>query len=97
MCIAKAPLLFRLSSNGAVGIEKFAFVHCREVANAVSVVGREHGCVCLRWEIANEYHRILDIAQSLRGTLVEERKYYGLLPLSSIVSTVNVLRPNLGV
>ena len=68
-----------------------------EVTDPVSNIDKELGCVCLRWATADEEDRTLDIEQSLHGNHVVEGEYYGLVPFSSIESTVTVVRSNIAI
>ena len=95
--VAKVLLLFKLSATGHGDIQEFAYVQYMEVTDAVTGVDRALDCVCLRWATADEVDRTLNIQQSLRGTQVQAGEYYGLIPFSSIISTIHVVRSNIAI
>ena len=95
--VAKVLLLFRLSATGLGDIQEFAYVQYMEVTDAITGVDRALDCVCLRWATADEVDRTLNIEQSLLCTKVQEGEYYGLVPFSSIISTVSVVRSNIAI
>lgn len=95
--VAKVLLLFRLCATRVGNIQEFAYVQYMEVTDAITGADRALDCLCLRWATADEVDRTLNIEQSLRGRQVDEGEYYGLIPFSSIISTVNVVRSNIGI
>lgn len=67
-----------------------------DLTSAVYILDRELDYVCLRWAAADEVDITLDISQSLRVNQVEEGLFYGLVPFSFNVSTVNVFNTHIG-
>ena len=86
-----------MSVSGGTSVEEFAYVQYMEATDPVSNTDTEPGCVCLRWATADEEDRTLDIQQSLNDSHVLEGEYYGLVPFSSIDSTVTVVRSNIAI
>lgn len=95
--VAKVLLLFRLCAAGLGDKQEFAYIQYMEVTDAITGVDRALDCVCLTWATTDEVDRTLNIEQSLRGTQVQEGEYYGLVPVSSIISTVSVVRSNIAI
>ena len=89
--MARALLLFSLSVSGGTSAEEFSYVQYMEVINPLSDIDIYLGCVCLRWATADGEDRTLDIQQSLNDNHVVEGEYHGLVPFSSIESTVTVV------
>lgn len=60
------------------------------VKGVVSGVNKALRCVFLRWVTADEVDKTEILQSSLPVSQIKEGVYYGLVPLGSIVSTVNV-------
>ena len=94
--MAKVLLLFRLAV-GVGDIGEYAYVQYMEVTNPLSQVDKVLVCVCLRWATEDGVDRTLNIEASLQRNRVEAGEWYGLVPFSSIMSTVHILRSNIAI
>ena len=95
--VAKVLLFVRMDVNNTSVKSDYAFVQYMEVTNPVTEVDKALGCVCLRWATDDEKDWTLDIEESLKSKHIDAAEWYGLVPFSSIVSTVQVLRSNIAI
>lgn len=65
--VTKVVLLYRLSVTSTGEIQEFAYFQNMEVQDTVSGVGKERGCVGVRWSTASEVDRTFDVPESVRG------------------------------
>ena len=68
-----------------------------QVTQPLTEVDKALRCVCLRWATGDEVDRTLNIQEELRNSHIEVGEWYDLIPFSSIVSTVQVLRSNVSI
>lgn len=70
--VSKFLLLFCLSAIGVGNVESFAYVQYMDVTDTVSGFYRAIRCVFLRWEKADDFDKISDIAKSLCYSKIKE-------------------------
>ena len=89
-------LLFHLSAAES-DIGEFAFVQYMEVTKPISKQESTMGCVCLRWATDDELDRKTDIARYLEQDTIDVAQWYDVVPLSTIIGKVHVVRANMGI
>jgi hypothetical protein len=92
--VAKVLLLFSMKDSRTVEPHEYAFVRYMVATDQASAVDKELKCVCLRWETDEDVDRTLNITEEMEENYIEAGEWFGLVPFSSIVGTVQVLRSN---
>ena len=95
--VAKVFLLFGLDPQGSEQAQELASVQYMDVTDPISGVDKGLGCVCLRLYTEDETDRTIEISRSLRDNHLDAGEYYGLVPFSSIIGSVQVLRSNIAI
>jgi hypothetical protein len=95
--VAKVLLLLSIVDSSTQKEEQYAFVRFFIVTTATSEVDKALQCVCLRWETDEDIDRTLQIDKELEQQHIEAGEWFGLVPFSSILGTVQVLRSNIPV
>ena len=93
--VAHVLLLFYLQLPRDKEPRQYAFVQYMEVTKPLNGVDEALDCVCLRWSTDDEIDRTIDIPNQLNVSHIETAEWYDLLPFSSIIGTVQVLRSNI--
>jgi hypothetical protein len=95
--VAKVLLLFSMKDSSRGDPHEYAFVRYMIATDQVTAVDKELKCVCLRWETDEDVDRTLNITEEMEENYIEVGEWFGLVPFSSVVGTVQVLRSNVPV
>lgn len=95
--VGNVLLLLRLSTTWNFDIEELSYVQFIDIKKTISRLDRALWCVYLRWETEYELYWTSNIYRYMRHKNINSGEDYGLLPFSSAISTIQVMRSNMSI
>ena len=81
--------------HGTEDLGQFAYIQYMEVTTPLSTIDESLGCVCLRWATADDIDYTTNYNRTVDVDRIDTAEWYGLVPFTSLLGTVQVIRSNI--